>query len=155
MCYIFTMREQRHKRHVAFINELRERFPGVEGDMSRIEYMKLVHQMSDAMEAGYTQKQLAEFLGIHQNTVGRYENGKTDIPSHVAVLLRMMHRLLTKTTQFDQWRVDNVRLRQRISYLERRIENLEGDNEELERRALAAEQREMARVKARGQAGAS
>ena len=45
------------------------------------------------MAAGWSQKDMADALGIEIRTVGRYERGQREIPGPVRVALRCMARL--------------------------------------------------------------
>lgn len=57
------------------------------GDDMRYEIMKYENIRNTRIDRGYTQKQIAEYLGISQNTYSQYEIGVLNYPLDVVVKL--------------------------------------------------------------------
>ena len=52
----------------------------ISGDDMRYEIMKYENIRSIRIDSGYTQKQIADYLGISQNTYSQYEIGVLNYP---------------------------------------------------------------------------
>ena len=57
------------------------------GDSMRYEVMKYERIRNLRIDGGYTQKQIAEYLHIKQNTYSQYEIGVLNYPSDVLIQL--------------------------------------------------------------------
>lgn len=57
------------------------------GDTMRYDIMKYENIRSLRIDSGYTQKQIAVYLGISQNTYSQYEIGTLNYPVDVVVKL--------------------------------------------------------------------
>ena len=57
------------------------------GDTMRYEILKFENIRNLRLDNGYTQKQIAQMLGISQNTYSQYENGQRQVP--IPVLIRL------------------------------------------------------------------
>lgn len=65
------------------------------GDAMRYEIMKYENIRSIRIDRGYTQKQIAEYLGISQNTYSQYEVGILNYPVDAIVLLADFYNVST------------------------------------------------------------
>ena len=57
------------------------------GDIMRYEILKFENIRNLRLDNGYTQKQIAEILGISQNTYSQYEIGVLNYPVDVVIKL--------------------------------------------------------------------
>lgn len=57
------------------------------GDIMRYEILKFENIRNLRLDNGYTQKQIAEMLGISQNTYSQYEIGVLNYPVDVVIKL--------------------------------------------------------------------
>ena len=57
------------------------------GDIMRYEILKFENIRNLRLDNGYTQKQIAELLGISQNTYSQYEIGVLNYPVDVVIKL--------------------------------------------------------------------
>lgn len=78
------------------------------GDDMRYEIMKYENIRSIRIDRGYTQKQIAEYLGISQNTYSQYEVGVLNYPVDAIVALAEFYGvstdyLLGRTTVKDPY----------------------------------------------------
>ena len=65
------------------------------GDDMRYEIMKYENIRSLRIDRGYTQKQIAEYLGISQNTYSQYEVGILNYPVDAIVKLAAFYGVST------------------------------------------------------------
>ena len=65
------------------------------GDDMRYEVMKYENIRSLRIDRGYTQKQIAEYLGISQNTYSQYEIGVLNYPVDAIVKLAVFYGVST------------------------------------------------------------
>lgn len=65
------------------------------GDDMRYEIMKYENIRNLRIDRGYTQKQIAEHLGISQNTYSQYEVGILNYPVDAVVKLAMFYGVST------------------------------------------------------------
>jgi transcriptional regulator with XRE-family HTH domain len=65
------------------------------GDDMRYEIMKYENIRNIRIDRGYTQKQIAEYLGISQNTYSQYENGQRQIPIEMLIALAQYYKTST------------------------------------------------------------
>jgi len=65
------------------------------GDDMRYEIMKYENIRSLRIDRGYTQKQIAEHLGISQNTYSQYEVGILNYPVDAVVKLAAFYNVST------------------------------------------------------------
>lgn len=65
------------------------------GDDMRYEIMKYENIRNIRIDRGYTQKQIAEYLGISQNTYSQYEVGILNYPVDVIVKLSAFYGVST------------------------------------------------------------
>ena len=65
------------------------------GDNMRYEIMKYENIRNLRIDRGYTQKQIAEHLGISQNTYSQYEVGILNYPVDAVVKLAMFYGVST------------------------------------------------------------
>lgn len=65
------------------------------GDDMRYEIMKYENIRNLRIDRGYTQKQVAEHLGISQNTYSQYEVGILNYPVDAVVKLAMFYGVST------------------------------------------------------------
>lgn len=65
------------------------------GDDMRYEIMKYENIRSLRIDRGYTQKQIAEYLGISQNTYSQYEVGILNYPVDAIVKLAIFYGVST------------------------------------------------------------
>ena len=65
------------------------------GDDMRYEMMKYENIRNIRIDRGYTQKQIAEYLGISQNTYSQYEVGTLNYPVDVIVKLAAFYGVST------------------------------------------------------------
>jgi transcriptional regulator with XRE-family HTH domain len=56
------------------------------------------------MRLGYTQAELAEIFGVHQNTIARWSNGRVRIPK---TAIDAMQQLLAKSEDME-WQKKNL-----------------------------------------------
>lgn len=61
------------------------------GDVMRYEILKYENIRSLRMDHGYTQKQIAAYLGISQNTYSQYEIGVLNYPVDVLIKLAELY----------------------------------------------------------------
>lgn len=61
----------------------------------RYEIMKYENIRSIRIDSGYTQKQIADYLGISQNTYSQYEIGVLNYPVDVVVKLAQFYHVST------------------------------------------------------------
>jgi transcriptional regulator with XRE-family HTH domain len=78
------------------------------GDDMRYDIMKYENIRSLRIDKGYTQKQIATYLGISQNTYSQYEVGTLNYPVDVVVKLADFYGvstdyLLGRTSQKDAY----------------------------------------------------
>ena len=74
------------------------------GDTMRYEILKFENIRNLRLDNGYTQKQIAQMLGISQNTYSQYEIGVLNYPIDVLIKLADLYQvsvdyLLGRTTQ--------------------------------------------------------
>ena len=67
----------------------------ISGDIMRYEIMKYENIRSIRIDRGYTQKQIADYLGISQNTYSQYEIGVLNYPVDVIVKLAQFYHVST------------------------------------------------------------
>ena len=67
----------------------------ISGDDMRYEIMKYENIRSIRIDSGYTQKQIADYLGISQNTYSQYEIGVLNYPVDVVVKLAQFYHVST------------------------------------------------------------
>ena len=67
----------------------------ISGDDMRYEIMKYENIRSIRIDRGYTQKQIADYLGISQNTYSQYEIGVLNYPVDVVVKLAQFYHVST------------------------------------------------------------
>lgn len=65
----------------------------ISGDDMRYEIMKYENIRSIRIDRGYTQKQIADYLGISQNTYSQYEIGVLNYPIDVVVKLAQFYHV--------------------------------------------------------------
>lgn len=65
------------------------------GDDMRYEIMKYENIRNIRIDRGYTQKQIAEYLGISQNTYSQYEVGILNYPVDAIVALAAFYDVST------------------------------------------------------------
>ena len=65
------------------------------GDDMRYEIMKYENIRNLRIDGGYTQKQIAEYLGISQNTYSQYEIGILNYPVEAIIKLAEFYRVST------------------------------------------------------------
>ena len=65
----------------------------ISGDDMRYEIMKYENIRSIRIDRGYTQKQIADYLGISQNTYSQYEIGVLNYPVDVVVKLAQFYHV--------------------------------------------------------------
>ena len=61
------------------------------GDVMRYEILKYENSRSLRIDNGYTQKQIAAYLGISQNTYSQYEIGVLNYPVDVLIKLAELY----------------------------------------------------------------
>ena len=74
------------------------------GDTMRYEILKFENIRNLRLDKGYTQKQIAEMLGISQNTYSQYEIGVLNYPVDVIIKLADFYGT---TTDYLLGRTDN------------------------------------------------
>ena len=75
------------------------------GDIMRYEILKFENIRNLRLDNGYTQKQIAEMLGISQNTYSQYEIGVLNYPVDVVIKLADFYGT---TTDYLLGRTDKI-----------------------------------------------
>lgn len=67
--------------------------------MAYVSFMESAELKQRREQLGLTQAELAEVLGVAENTVWRYEKGATAIPKHMALTLEALEARQIKKLQ--------------------------------------------------------